>query len=76
MQILKRLTARFVVVGPTDKRYAYTERGVLEQMRACPDPSVEVFELIGGYPAVIPIAGRSMPPNPWDRVPDFEWIEA
>lgn len=76
MQILKQLTARYLVVGPTDRRYAYTERGYLAQMRACPDPSVQVFELIGGYPAVIPIAGRCMPPNPLDQVPDYAWLEA
>jgi hypothetical protein len=76
MQILKQLTARYLVVGPTDRRYAYTRQGMLKQMSACKDASVEVFELIGGYPAVIPIAGRCMPPNPWDQVPDYAWIEA
>jgi hypothetical protein len=74
MPLIKQLTARYVVVGPTSKRYAYTERGYLKQMSASPDPSVEVYELIAGYPAVIPIAGRCMPPNPWEHAPDFEWL--
>jgi hypothetical protein len=60
MQILKQLTARFVVVSPNGKRYAYTERGYLEQMRSLADKSVEVYELIGGRQAVVPVAARSI----------------
>jgi hypothetical protein len=57
---LKQLFARYIVIGPTSKSCAFTRSGYLKQMSASRDPSVEVYELIGGRQAVVPVAARSI----------------
>lgn len=81
MNILKQLTARYLVVahfdGKTAKHYAKDWRDALEWMECYPpDTAMEVYERFLGITAAYAIAERWMTPIQTDRMPDGIWIEA